>query len=648
MRSIVLSDGTQVTLPVMMYDSPTVAIGTHTFTNEPLYHYKEGEPLLYCGTLAYFADQLIEKGETFPTAMSVYYACMDLRDAHSPDYYASGQGYSYITQFNQKGVWVIGSIDTGGLLMIRLASGKFAFISFFGIYKHDTLESYRYGFTATCSQYEGQDRGVYSYNEISNAAMCLYKDYNWDEPPIYMCYQPDGYYVGYIDSWVWTVGEENSVWNKTGDIRTAVTFNNTFVSDFPATNNVPVSGFLLSNGTNLLHINDEDLIKLIGGTGAIFTDYSKIAGSLYGDSVIDDDANPYSNSGFNTAGGGKGGFSDQSDQGGQTEDDQFTIDALNSGFFTLYNPTKGEVKSFNNFLFTGITDSIEAQLKKLIANPIDFVVFMAMCHFKPVSSNSGAITYCGINTGVSALMIDKQMHHINCGTVYVNEDNQTKSFLSYNPYFKSHLFIPYVGEVEINTDDIMGSYVTIDYWIDLLTGSCVVQVTAKRPKRSVGDTNNAEGIVIGEYTGNCYLNLPMSATDWRGLYQSVVQFAGSLTAAAGGNPGALAGIANSVISEKVAPSRSGQLGANYGYVGYQKPYFLFERPIPSIPYDPYNKAGWGSYVGYPSNMIGALTQFSGYTEVEDDGIWANGISGITDEEATMVREVFSKGVYLNW
>ena len=61
-----------------------------------------------------------------------------------------------------------------------------------------------------------------------------------------------------------------------------------------------------------------------------------------------------------------------------------------------------------------------------------------------------------------------------------------------------------------------------------------------------------------------------------------------------------------------------------------------------------NVYNWGEYTGYPSNMIEPLTSFNGYVEVEDDGMWTNGIEGATDEECNLIREVFSGGVLLNW
>ena len=294
-----------------------------------------------------------------------------------------------------------------------------------------------------------------------------------------------------------------------------------------------------------------------------------------------------------------------------------------------------------------------SQLKKLIADPIDYVIFLAMCHFQPTVKNAKeAITFCGLNTGVTANVVSPQMQFIQCGTIHLSEHNETASFLSYDPYFKAHLYLPYIGMVDIAIDDIMDCDVTIQYIVDMLTGSCVAQVLSKRTSKRVdSDILNPDGITIGEYTGNCFENLPLSATDWRGLFQGVIQFAGGLTSVAGGNVAGLGAMASAVMSDKVSVSRSGQLGANYGYIGFQKPYFLFERVNPAIAGDILgkdNKSSYGGWQGWTCNIIKRLGNFKGYTEVRPECLWTDSINGITEDEAAVMKELFSTGVYLNW
>lgn len=638
---IKLNNGIQIDIPIIESGSPTKAISNYTFTNEPIFYYKRGYDVCNFGVLSSFMDELDALNNPYPNGETVYQIVYQglSNFHHELSYYTTGTGKTYIDNLLAHGVWVMGSFDTGGIMMVKV-SNKYAFVSWQAILTYnENPDMYIYNFGCTCSGSGSSERGTFSKTELTNAALGWYTDISEDIVPLYIWYTPDGYSWAYVSSFANVLGEYTSIWTNTGTIQEAMR-DSSYIQDILG-DYYPKQPFLPYTGSTYDRTAGR---TIIGGNGNK-ANYSRASDTnIYGGSKIDDDLNPYGSGGLLTTSGGGGKFSKNSDQGGWTEDDQFATDALNSGFFTLYNPTKGEVQSFNDFLFTDITDSMATQLKKLVSNPLDYVVFMSMCHFSPEIASGGKqpIKYCGIDSGVSANVVADQYKFIDCGTVYIDESDETGSYLSYNPYMTCHLYLPYIGMIEMNIDDVMDAYINVRYWIDLLTGSCIAQIISKRPTRSYGDTDNSIGIVIGEYTGNCYLNLPLSATDWRGLFSSVVQFAGGLTALAGGSASGLGSIASAVMTEKTHVSRSGQIGSNYGYMGYQKPYFLFERPVVAIP------ENWGEYEGYPSNMIDTLTKYKGYTEVEDDGMWTNGINGATDQECDLIRQVFAGGVLLNW
>ena len=110
-------------------------------------------------------------------------------------------------------------------------------------------------------------------------------------------------------------------------------------------------------------------------------------------------------------------------------------------------------------------------------------------------------------------------------------------------------------------------------------------------------------------------------------------------------------MASAVMNEKVNVSKSGQLGANYGYLGFQKPYLLLERTnvaIAGYKLGSSNKSSFGGFQGWKCNIIKPLGQFHGYTEISQDCLWVDKINGITEEEAQILKDDFANGVYLNW
>lgn len=648
---IALNNGTAFDMPILEFGDPNSTSISYNWTKAPFWYYAQGSPTGVFGVLNSFVDAVdaLNNPWSRPSALKGVVDTLQAFDWHSPDYFEEGgEGYDLIQTLNSTLVWIVGSFEEGGIGMCKVGS-YYTFVSFDGRYDDTDNNWTYYAYYTGCAELYGEWMGCYSKTELQFATLCNYTDIENEHPPIWIAYQPDGYLWAYVDDYVFDIGTgtQKSTWLY-NNIQVAMDNSTWFASDLgihyspekPFCCAAMDQSFERSKGVKVL------------GYSIPREGYTNDGRNLYGGSEIDQDDNPFSKGGYNSNGGGGGAWDDSSDQGGYTTPDQFTIDALNCGLLTVYNPTENELKDFNDYIFTDITDAMATQLKKLIADPIDYVIFLAMCHFQPTVKNAKeAITFCGINTGVTANVVSPQMQFVNCGTIYISEHSETASFLSYDPYFKAHLYLPYVGMVDISVDDIMDAYISIQYIIDMLTGSCIAQVIQKRTaKRCDSDVLNEE-ITIGEYTGNCFENLPLSATDWRGLFQGVIQFAGGLTSVAGGNVAGLGAMASAVMSDKVSVSRSGQLGANYGYMGFQKPYFLFERPNVAIAGDILgkdNKSSYGGWQGWTCNIIKRLGNFKGYTEVRPECLWTDSINGITEDEAAVMKELFSTGVYLNW
>lgn len=363
-----------------------------------------------------------------------------------------------------------------------------------------------------------------------------------------------------------------------------------------------------------------------------------ISGNPFGEDEFGDEP---TGTGGNVSGGGYGTpATDTGDVDGESADDLNLLTAINSGLVTLYNPTAAELAAFADFLYTGITDNIEAQLKKLVANPLDYILFVALCKFNPPTNVRQEIGFAGIGSGVSAQKISNQFMEVDCGSISYGEDY--KSFLDHHS--KISIYLPFCGTHDLNPDDCIGSTIKVNYLIDLLSGTCLARVKITRYSRSSAPYDSRVNDVIYEYQGNVYLTVPISATDWRGAYQALVGLAGGVvgglaTGGIGGATALVSSVASSVTSQKVSVGRSGQAGSSYGYLNNKKPYLIIERPIQSIPNN------WGGFEGYMSNNWAKVSSLRGYTETDPNTIWADNIH-CTDAEAEEIRSLFSSGVYL--
>lgn len=366
---------------------------------------------------------------------------------------------------------------------------------------------------------------------------------------------------------------------------------------------------------------------------ANLSQWEYISGDWSGGMITDVD-----NGGNSETGGGNGDFNNNSDDIDTSDASKITNDVLTSGFVTLFRPTLQNLKDFNNFLFTDITDSIADQLKRLQTNPLDYVVSISMCHFTPPSLLNGTIKFAGISSGVTAPLISKQFVTLDCGSIDVHE--YFGNFLDYNPYTEASMYLPYIGIVPIDIDDIMGRPCTVSviYTIDLLTGSCIAQIKCTRLKRSSNDSYINS--VLYEFQGNCFVNVPLSATDWHGAYNSIIQGVNAVGSAIGGNPvGTIAQAAGALTSQKVTAQRTGSIQPSHGFMGKQYPYLILSRPIQNLPYN------FGAFEGYPSNIREKIGNLSGYTETDPNTVWSDNIP-CTESEAEEIKQLFNSGVYL--
>ena len=115
-----------------------------------------------------------------------------------------------------------------------------------------------------------------------------------------------------------------------------------------------------------------------------------------------------------------------------------------------------------------------------------------------------------------------QWNEIDFGSVNISEF--WGSALDYSPNTKIHAMLPFIGSVQLNTDDVMGTTVGLVYRIDLLSGHLVAMITV-----------NDE--VLYQFTGECAVAVPLTGSDWSMVYGAI---AGTIGAVAIGAAGAAA------------------------------------------------------------------------------------------------------------
>lgn len=299
-----------------------------------------------------------------------------------------------------------------------------------------------------------------------------------------------------------------------------------------------------------------------------------------------------------------------------------------TGFVAIYNPTQTQLASFSQYLWSN--DFID-NVKKLFEDPMQAIIGLHMIYATP-SRGADHNIICGyLDSGVNSRTVSNQYINIACGAIKVNK--YFGNILDYAPYTKIQLFLPFIGVVSLDTNEVMGSTLNVTYRVDVLTGACLAQVSVSR---------SDYGAVMYTFSGNCAVQLPITGGNYSSIIANTIGIGASIgaTIASGGAlaPVAVAGAAAGVSNSHLNVAHSGSIGANAGAMGGKIPYLIITRP------KPYNANNYNNFYGYPSNNTIKLSSCTGYTRVKD--IHLENISSATDDELTEIESLLKEGVII--
>ena len=295
------------------------------------------------------------------------------------------------------------------------------------------------------------------------------------------------------------------------------------------------------------------------------------------------------------------------------------------GIAGVYNPTLDQIKSFTGWLWS---ENPITQLQQMFSNPMNAIIGLHLIYVTPSTSAEKSIGVGYLDSGVLSKVVSDQYVTIDCGTVtipsYYNNVND------WNPYTKISCYLPFIGIVKLNTDDLMSSngnlsQLNITYKVDVLTGACLAMLKVKR-----GSSN----AILYQFNGSCSVQLPLTSGNYGGIIASLITTAVGVTT---GFTQLAIGGAMSLTHPKAEIQRSGQLGANVGAMGIKKPYLIIERP-----YSKY-ASSYAKHIGYPSNNTLKLSACKGFTRVKSTDV--NNIN-TTEEERKMILDLLTNGIYI--
>lgn len=309
---------------------------------------------------------------------------------------------------------------------------------------------------------------------------------------------------------------------------------------------------------------------------------------------------------------------------------------IKGGLYTLWHPSADNLQKLGAFLYGGTT---QGTIASIIGDPINAIIQLTEWAVTPVDGPVKSPVICNIGaTELKMPTIPNQFMQFDCGTIEIPREYH--DFRDYEPYTRLSLFLPFVGDVNISTNDCITPHkIHVIYNIDFLSGVACAEVLIDEDVRYA-------------YQAAMCAAVPVTSSDASRLIASIIGAAvgtvggGVMGGIVGGTAGsrmaarALIGGASEVAMSPIngiQTQRTGSISANTGLLGEMKPYVLVTRPI-SVVADQYK-----SLLGQPYQLDGTLGSQKGFVKVREvhlDGVTA------TETEKNEIERTLKEGVIL--
>lgn len=336
-----------------------------------------------------------------------------------------------------------------------------------------------------------------------------------------------------------------------------------------------------------------------------------------------------------------GGYSTGTDTPTGTFDDSsedvdlpltYGMTPCNVGLVSQYAMTPTQVADFASWLWN--PNSVLDDLKRIFTSPFDAIISIGMLPYTPSDTTLYNVKLGTLDvTGCTGKLVNDPVDKISMGSITFS--GYYGSALDFNPYTKIEMYLPYCGTITLNPDEVMNHTISVEYYIDSLSGD--IDAFISDEKR-----------VLQIIKGNCFVPIPLTGRDFSSVYSSALGAVSALAVGAGaavatgGMSAPIAvgmgtSVAANALNAKEQIKRVSSLGGMSGFMSIQNVYVIMTVPRQCLP------ELQNDHQGYPLFVTKALKEFSGYTEVYE--IHLDGLD-CTDEEMKEIYNLLKGGVIL--
>ena len=315
-----------------------------------------------------------------------------------------------------------------------------------------------------------------------------------------------------------------------------------------------------------------------------------------------------------------------------------------TGIISVYHPDQSTLLAFANWLWVTWQD---ATIDKIWNNPFDGVITLFELYCTPTDVGTKNIRSGFLDSGISSPIISRYTE-IDCGSLGIPE--YYGNYLDYAPYSKAYIYLPFIGVVELNVDDIVGHGVNVTYKIDEYNGSCIAMITVAKVTTVNGEQVEYNNVFY-QYSGNCAVELPIAGGSQAAIKAGMIEAAawgigsvvgGIMSGSSFGEIGSgmaygAASAVHSLVSAKSSVQHSGSFGSSYGALGAKKPFITIVRP------KQLQIANYNELYGYQAHKAVTIGACTGYLRCREVHVISPTAS---DEEKAQIEQLLKTGVYV--
>ena len=286
---------------------------------------------------------------------------------------------------------------------------------------------------------------------------------------------------------------------------------------------------------------------------------------------------------------------------------------------------------------------------KIQSNPIENIISVKHYPFSMTGSQQ-SIKVGDVDFEINGDLVGS-VQHLTIGSY--TWTGKFKNYLDLSPYTSIKINLPYCGMFSLDPSDIRGSKLTVEYWVDLVTGQCMAKLSLDG-KTLEGGRNVA--IPYLTVYGQMGVDIPLTSSD---RVQTELRAASAAVTAMGhvggqmiaGNVagGAVSGISDalSIAGADYTSQRTSSQSPACTASACQDVFLLIETPTADVvEQGSGNRDGYRHLHGYPCHKYKTLGSFAAgsFVQVEKRTDLVN--LAATSEENRMLELLLTEGVYI--